>query len=122
EHFASMGNQVWIVTEEKRVDTDVSSAFKWRHAAWVKRFNIKVLNETKVIEIGDTYVKIMNAKGDKNLMEANRVIIAGPRVPVNHLLTELEYLTDEIYIAGDSILPRGMNTAIHEGYKLGLRI
>lgn len=122
EYFASIGNQVWIITEDKRVDMDVSAAFKWRHAAWVKKFNIRVLNETKVMEIGDDYVKTKNIKGDENLIEVNKVIIAGPRVSVNYLLTELEYLTDELYSVGDSILPRGMTSAIHEGYKLGLRI
>ncbi len=122
EYLASLGNQVWIVTEDRQVDVDVSTAFKWRHAAWVKKFNIKVLNESKVIEINDNSVKIKNIKGDQFLLEVDKVILAGPRIPINNLLTELEYLTDELYIIGDSILPRGMNTAIHEGYKLGARI
>lgn len=122
EYFASQGNKVWIVTEDKRVDTEVSSAFKWRHAAWVKKFGIKVLNESNVMEIGDNYIKIKNIRGDEVLIEMDKVVIAGPRIPVNHLLMELEYFTDEIYIVGDSILPRGMTAAIHEGYKLGLRI
>jgi len=122
EYFASQGNQVWIITEDKRVDTDVSPAFKWRHGAWVKKFNIKVLNESKIIEIKDTEVIIKNIKGDEISLPMDKVILAGPRKSLNNLLIELEYLTDELYVIGDSVLPRGMTSAIHEGYRLGVRI
>lgn len=122
EHFASQGNQAWVVTADRRADTDVSTTFKWRHAAWVKEFNIKVLTEAKVVEIEDAGVTVANTKGDTIDLEADIVIVAGPRRSVQGLFTELEYLTDEVYLVGDSVLPRWMHTAVHEGYKVGVRI
>lgn len=122
EHFAAQGNQVWIVTGDKRVDTEVSTTFKWRHAAWVEEFGIKVFTEAKVVEVHDNGVEIVNAKGDIAWLEADVVIVAGPRKPVQRLFTELEYLTDELYLIGDAVIPRSMHTAIHEGFKLGVRI
>ncbi len=122
EHFASQGNQVWIITGEKRVDHDVSTTFKWRHAAWVKEFDIKIFTEAMVTEVLDHGVKMTTPKGEFVSLEADFVIVAGPRKPMQRLFTELEYLTDELYLIGDAVMPRAMHTAIQEGYKLGVRI
>lgn len=122
EHFAAQGNQAYVVTGDRRADTDVSTTFKWRHAAWVKEFNIKVLTEAKVTEIKDAGVTVVGNKGDTISLGADIVIVAGPRKSVQGLFTELEYLTDEVYLIGDSVLPRWMHTAVHEAYKVGVRI
>jgi 2,4-dienoyl-CoA reductase (NADPH2) len=122
EHFASQGNETWVVAGQRRVDTDVSTTFKWRHAAWVKEFNIKVLTESKITEVKDNGVTVVNKEGNSMFLEADMVIVAGPRRPENSLLTEIDYLTDETYIAGDAVVPRFMDSAIHEGFKVGVRI
>ena len=122
EHFASQGNETWIVTKDRRVDADVSTTFKWRHAAWVKEFGIKVLTEAKVKEIQDSGVAVVDKENNALFIEADMVIVAGPRKPNQRLFTELADLTDELYLVGDGVVPRWMDTAIHEGYKLGVRI
>jgi 2,4-dienoyl-CoA reductase (NADPH2) len=122
EHFAAQGNSTWIITGDRRVDSDVSATFKWRHAAWVKEFGINVLTQSNVIEVRDDGVMVRDEKGKCSMIQADMVIIAGPRVSNQRLFAELEYLTDEIYIVGDSISPRTMTNAIHEGYRLGVRI
>ncbi len=121
EHFASQGNEAWIVTNDRRVDTDVSTTFKWRHAAWVKEFNIKVLTESKVTEIKDNGTVVVG-KNNTLFLEADQVIVAGPRRSAQHLFTELDYLTDEIYLVGDGVAPRYMDNAIREGFNVGIRI
>jgi 2,4-dienoyl-CoA reductase (NADPH2) len=122
EHFASQGNETWVVAGQRRVDTDVSTTFKWRHAAWVKEFNIKVLTESKITEVKDNGVTVVNKEGNSMFLEADMVIVAGPRRSENHLLTEIDYMTDETYIIGDAVVPRFMDSAIHEGFKVGVRI
>ncbi|MGB9627972.1 MAG: FAD-dependent oxidoreductase, partial [Thermodesulfobacteriota bacterium] len=122
EHFAAQGNQVCIITGDKRVDKDVSTTFKWRHAAWVKEFGIKVLTEAEVMEIDDHGVKVSKPNGEISWFDADMVIIAGPRRPLQRLFIELEDFTDELYLIGDAIIPRSMHTAIHEGFKLGVRL
>jgi len=121
EHFASQGNEAWIVTNDKRVDTDVSTTFKWRHAAWVKEFNIKVLTESRVTEIKDNGTVVVG-KNNTLFLEADQVVVAGPRRSDQHLFTELDYLTDEIYLVGDGVAPRYMDNAIREGFNVGIRV
>jgi 2,4-dienoyl-CoA reductase (NADPH2) len=122
EHFAIQGNETWVVAAQKRADTDVSTTFKWRHAAWVKEFKIKVLTESRAVEVKDDGVAIVDKNGSEIFLPADMVIVAGPRRPENRLLTEIDNLTDETYIAGDAVVPRFMDNAIHEGYKIGVRI
>ena len=122
EYLAKCGNKTSIVTTNKRVDVDVSSTFKWRHAAWVQELGIQVFTLSQVKQIYDNSVVLLNSKGQEIMIEADVVIIAAPRKPVNALFEELEYVTDEIYIIGDAVKPRAMHNAIHEGYKLGVRL
>jgi 2,4-dienoyl-CoA reductase (NADPH2) len=122
EHLASGGKEVWIVESQKRVDYDVSSTFKWRHAAWVKEFGINVLNLTLVIEVTEKGLLIQDEKNNQRELEAETIIMAGPRVAIQELSASLEYIGDEVYLVGDAIKPRSIHNAIHEGYKLGLRV
>ena len=55
-------------------------------------------------------------------MPADSVILAGPSVPNQNLVHELEYFCDELYVVGDAMVPRSLYNAIHEGYKIGVRI
>jgi 2,4-dienoyl-CoA reductase (NADPH2) len=123
EYLASSGKkEVWVIENQKRVDYDVSSTFKWRHAAWVKEFGIHVLNMSEALEVTDAGVRIRDEKGDEKLIEAGTVVLAGPRVSVQELSTSLEFIGDEVYMVGDAVKPRSMNNAIHEGFKLGARL
>lgn len=122
EVLASGGKEVWIIEPQKRVDYDVSITFKWRHAAWVKELGINVLNFTHAVEVTEKGLLIRGEKGDQRLIEAGTIIVAGPRISVQELATSLEYVGDEVYLVGDAIKPRSIHNAIHEGYKLGVRL
>ena len=122
EHFASQGNETLIVTVDRRVDTDVSATFRWRHAAWVKEFDIKVMTQSAVTSIEDQHVSVRDDAGQTHLLPVDMVIVAGPRRSEQGLYTDLEYMTDELYMIGDCITPRSMTSAIHEGYRLGVRL
>ncbi|MEM4218182.1 MAG: FAD-dependent oxidoreductase, partial [Candidatus Methanomethylicaceae archaeon] len=122
EYYASQNNRVSIVTSESKVDFDVSPTFKWRHAAWIKEFQIEVHTSATVTRILDGAVEFVGPQGKTTTVEADLVIVAAPRVADKKLFTELEYVVDEIYIVGDALSPRGMHNAIHEGYRVGIRI
>ena len=122
EHLAAGGKEVWIIEPRKRVDYDVSSTFKWRHAAWVKEFGINVLNLTQWLEVTDKGLLIRDEKNNQRLLEAETIILAGPRFSIQELSASLEYIGDEIYMVGDAVKPRSIHNAVHEGYKLGVRL
>ncbi|MFH1489520.1 MAG: FAD-dependent oxidoreductase [Pseudomonadota bacterium] len=122
EHLASEGKEVWLVEPRKRVDYDISPTFKWRHASWVKEFGIHVMNLSRALEVTEKGLVIRDGDGRQRLIEAGTAVLAGPRISMQDLSEELEYLGDEIYMIGDAVKPRSIHNAIHEGYKLGVRM
>ncbi len=48
--------------------------------------------------------------------------MSGPRLPNHDLFHEFEWMIDELHGAGDAVIARDMDAAIHEGFRLGVRI
>lgn len=122
EVLAKAGKQTVIVEENRRVDYDVSPTFKWRHASQVKELGIKLHTGTKVLEVSPGKVRIKPPEQEESALHPDTVVLAGPRLPNQNLITELEYFCDELYVVGDALLPRSLYNAIHEGFKIGVRI
>ena len=122
EVLAEQGRRPVIVEADKRVDFDVSTTFKWRHNALVKKLNIGVFTEAKPLSIESGSVKIRDKEGAEHDLPADVVILAGPVRSRQELTTELEYFCDEMYIIGDAMVPRSLYNAIHDGFKIGSRI
>lgn len=122
EYLASRGKQVTLMEAGKRLGEDVIATFKWRHAAWVKELQIQTLLNTHAKEITEAGVLALDAQGAERLVPADTVILALPRSPRQQLLTDLEFVCDELYVIGDAVKPRSMHNAIREGYLIGIRI
>lgn len=116
------GREVTVVESDKRIAGDVMPSFKWRHTAWIEELGIPVRTSAKVLAIGDGGVTIRNADGNDEFLAADTVIAAVPRRPNQALFHELEWMIDELHGCGDSLVPRGLTQAIHDGFRLGARI
>jgi 2,4-dienoyl-CoA reductase (NADPH2) len=53
---------------------------------------------------------------------ADMVLVSGPRLANHDLFQEFQWMIDELHGAGDAVIARDMNAAIHEGYRMGVRI
>lgn len=122
ESLADRGVRVTIVEEQKRIAGDVLPTWKWRHTAWVEQLKITVLTSTRLRSLGDDGVTVENNEGEEMFLPADTVIMASPRQSNQNLFGELEYLVDEVYLIGDAMAPRGLQHAIHDGYRLGVRV
>ncbi len=122
EVLAKRGKKSVIVESATRVDHDVSMTFKWRHNALVKQLDISVFTEAIPLSIESGSVKIRDKDGNELDLPADTVILAGPIEPRQQLVKDLEYFCDELYVIGDAMVPRSLYNAIHDGYRLGVRI
>ncbi len=122
EFLRSKGAEVTIVEEARRIAEDVIPTWKWRHNAWVEEMKIGTLTGSKVKKIADGGVTVVNAKGEETFVPADTVIAASPRKANQELFQELEFMVDELHVVGDAVAPRGLYQAIHEGYRMGVRI
>ncbi len=122
ESLTDKGKIVTVVEKDKRIAGDVIPSWKWRHTAWVEEMNIKVYASCKITAIGNGGVTVVNDKGEEIFIEADTVIAASPRRGNQELFQEFEFSVDELHGAGDALVPRGMAQAIHDGYRLGVRL
>ncbi|MFH0730286.1 MAG: FAD-dependent oxidoreductase [Pseudomonadota bacterium] len=122
EILAKEGKRPVIVEQNRRVDHDVSTTFKWRHSALVKELDIKVYTQAEILSLSRDKVTLKDKDGLEVVLPADTIVVAGPRKPLQNLVQELEYFCDELYVVGDAMIPRSLYNAIHEGYKTGVRI
>lgn len=122
EFLKQGGHEVTLVESEKRIAGDVMPTFKWRHNAWVEELEIPVLTSTRLLRVTGAGATVVDAKDVESTLPADTVIAAAPRVSNQALFADFEWMVDELHGCGDALMPRGMDAAIHEGYRLGVRI
>ena len=116
------GAEVTIVEPDKRIAGDVMPSFKWRHAAWVEELGITCLTSSSVVRVGDGGVTVRGAKGEERFVAADSVVLAAALTPAHALLHEFEWMVDELHGIGDALVPRGLDQAIRDGFRLGVRL
>ena len=116
------GAEVTVIEPAKRIAGDVKPSFKWRHASWVEELGIACLTSTTLAEVGADGVKVRNAKGEESFVPADTVIQADGVAPAHPLFHEFEWMIDELHGVGDAVIPRGLEQAIQEGFRLGVRL
>ncbi len=122
EYAASKGSRVTVIEGGRSVGRDVAPTFKWRHAAWLKEYGIEALTGVEVKEVRKGSVVFADRDGSEHVLEADTFVLGGPRKSANDLVSEMDYSVDELYVIGDAVSPRSLPNAIHEGYKVGVRI
>jgi len=122
ESLRAGGAEVTIVESTKRLAGDVMPSFKWRHTAWVDELEIATLTSSRVTRVTPEGCTVVNAKGEERAVPADTVIATVPRRSNQELFHEFEWMIDELHGCGDALVPRGIDAAIHEGYRLGVRI
>jgi 2,4-dienoyl-CoA reductase (NADPH2) len=55
-------------------------------------------------------------------LPADTSILATASTPVYELFREFEWMGNELYAVGDTLIPRGLEQAIQEGFRLDLRL
>jgi 2,4-dienoyl-CoA reductase (NADPH2) len=122
ESLRKGGAELTIVERGKRIAEDVMPTFKWRHVAWVEELGIQTITRAQLERVTAQSAIVVDAKGQRTVIPADTVIAAEPRRAAQHLFTEFEWMVDELHGCGDAVMPRGLDAAIHEGYRLGVRI
>lgn len=122
EYIRKNGAIVTVVEQERRIAGDVKPSFKWRHASWVEELDITCLTSSRPTKITREGVTVLSDKGKETFVPADTVLLASPRKPNHELFHEFEWMIDELHGVGDALIPRGLEQAIHEGYRLGVRI
>ncbi len=122
ERLAQEGNSVAIVDQGQRLALDVIPTFRWRHTSWISELGIEIVKNTRAIASSKEGLRLEDRDGLETTRPFDILIVSGPRTPNNALTQDLVLRCDELYTIGDAISPRNVTDAVHEGYKLGVRI
>lgn len=122
EHAAGKGCRVWLVEESRRLGSDVGITFIWRHRAWIDEMDVKVLTEHRFKGVENGEVILTGPDREEVRIAADVLVRSGPRVSYQALESRISHVSDELYLIGDAVKPRSLTEAIHEGYRLGVRV
>ncbi len=117
-YLAQQGKDVTLVEMLPLIASDVAPI---RNAiiSQLGDAKVKILTNTKIAAITDSGVTAISA--DKNLVNisGDKIILAMGLVSDMKLYKDIHEKVAEVYVIGDSMEPRRMGEAIHEGYRVG---
>ncbi|MHC4415583.1 MAG: oxidoreductase [Planctomycetota bacterium] len=121
EILAEEGRDVTMIAGGYRQAWDVPPTFKWRHAAWVKEFDITVLSNTEASGWSSDR-KLLLTGEHAGAVPVDLLVAGQERASRQALLGELEYRVDVLHVVGDAVSPRSVGQAVHSAYRTAVRI
>jgi 2,4-dienoyl-CoA reductase (NADPH2) len=121
EILGQEGRDVTMVSGPYRQAWDVAPTFKWRHAAWVKEFDITVLKDTEAGGWNDADELVLTGE-HAGSVPVDLLVAGQHRASRQALLSELEYRVDVLHVIGDAVSPQSVCQAVHSAYRTAVRI
>ncbi len=105
----------------KKTGNDIGLTTRWTVTGELKRLGVRVMTETRALEITPEGLKVKRKDGSGFLAADSIVLAAGSR-PENALANKIKDLAAEVLVVGDAKTPRNALEAIREGFEAGLSI
>jgi 2,4-dienoyl-CoA reductase (NADPH2) len=128
EHLAERGAEVVMLAGPRKTGWDVAPTFKWRHAAWLQEFGIRVLRGAWAEGWDDggrlrlRWDPEARPEGAPDLLEADLLVVGENRRSRQALVRDLEYRVDVLHVIGDAVHPASIGQAVHGAYRTALQV
>jgi 2,4-dienoyl-CoA reductase (NADPH2) len=109
-------DQITLIHKGKKPGPDVNPSYIWRYMSKLKEGKVKLVQFAKPTEISGGAVKVQTKDGDVTV-EADTFILADMQS-----VNDLSKAKKGIYTIGDALVPRRGNSAVLDGYKMGMRL
>ena len=114
-------HNIAIVEMGPKFAPDINPGSRWSIVARTKQLGVKMLKETRVLEITKEGVVVENADG-RQVLPADTVVIAAGARPNDDMYKELEGKIEKLNIIGDAVKVARIPNAIEAGYTLAAGI
>ena len=111
--------KVTIVGPQKKFGPDVNPSYIWRYLLKLKKGGVTQMTKTKVKEIVDGGVIVIDVEKVEQKLEADTIIISD--LVSNEEIKIGKYGKADVYMIGDAIQVRRGYGAIHDGYRMGMK-
>ncbi|UCH22012.1 MAG: FAD-dependent oxidoreductase [Deltaproteobacteria bacterium] len=120
-HLAKQGKKVTIVGKDKSAGFDVNPSFKWRYMIYLRQNGVMAYNDANIEEVNDEGVIIRSYDGYHWPIKCDTVVVS-EREPNESLKKYVQSEGIELFVVGDALVPRNLSSAVHDGYRIGMRI
>lgn len=117
-YLAQQKKDVTLIEMLPQVATDVAPV---RNALITQLADakVKIITGTKIVAVNDDGVTAVSPEKNLVNISGDKVILAMGLVSDNKLYEKVREKVREVYVIGDSVEPRRLGDAIHEGYRIG---
>jgi pyruvate/2-oxoglutarate dehydrogenase complex dihydrolipoamide dehydrogenase (E3) component len=117
------GHDITLVHAGKKPGPDVNPSYIWRYMTKLKEGKVVRVARAKPKEITQKGIVAITPEGEQ-LIEADTVVLADmePVTPLETTRKTLAHTVKGLHVIGDALLPRRGNSAILDGYKMGMRL
>jgi 2,4-dienoyl-CoA reductase (NADPH2) len=120
-HLAKQGKKVTLIGKEKSAGFDVNPSFKWRYMIYMRQNGITVYNDCDIAEVTDEEIIVKSYDGLHWPIKCDTVVISD-RGPNESLKKTVQSEGVELFVIGDALIPRNLSSAVHDGYRIGIRL
>lgn len=119
--LAKQGKKVTIVGRESSAGFDINPSFKWRYMFHLKQNGVIVYSDCDIEEVDENEIVVKTFDGYRFPIECDTVIVS-EREANDSLKTAVQGEGIELFVIGDALVPRSLSNAVHDGYRIGIRI
>ncbi|MGD2271660.1 MAG: FAD-dependent oxidoreductase [Desulfobacterales bacterium] len=120
-YLAKLGKKVTLVGKDKTAGFDVNPSFKWRYMIYLRQNGVVAYNDCDIEEVTDTEVIVRSYDGHRWPIACDTVVIS-QREPNESLKKHVQTEGIELFVIGDALVPRNLSSAVHDGYRIGMRL
>lgn len=120
-HLAKLGKKVTIVGKEKSAGFDINPSFKWRYMIYLRQNGVMAYNDCDIEEITDGEITVKTYDGYRFPIKCDTVVVSA-RQANESLKNVVQGEGIEFFVIGDALIPRNLSSAVHDGYRIGIRI
>jgi len=123
ELLAGQGKDVTLVrmTGKGRLASEIGPLTRKNYLRKLRQSSVKIEGESPTEKITAEGI-IIKKNGQSILVKADSVVLSPMPTPDRYLAEGLKNRVPELYHIGDSVEPRGIFEAIHEGFQVGCKI
>jgi 2,4-dienoyl-CoA reductase (NADPH2) len=119
--LAKQGKKVTIVGKEKSAGFDINPSFKWRYMIYLRQNGVKAYNDCTIDEVGEGGIIVKTYDGYRFPVKCDTIVVS-EREPNESLKNVVQGEGIELFVVGDALVPRNLSSAVHDGFKIGIRI
>ncbi|HEY3277890.1 MAG TPA: FAD-dependent oxidoreductase [Syntrophorhabdaceae bacterium] len=108
--------EITILEEGSRLGRDVNPFYLWQYVRFMKEKKVRLLTGTRILDITGEGIRITGPSGETTI--ACEGIVNARQEPG----AVWDGSAREVYYIGDGKMPRRINNAIHDGYRVGMKI